>query len=192
MVLEFLHTGSLRSGINEILNCPYPKSECAYFRCAISPVSLCNIIFKIVTNLTTRLKQFLQEVVSPFQSVFVPGWQISDNVIILQEVLHSLRTKRGKDEAMIFKFDLEKAYDRLSWDFIRDTLMEVGLSSNWIRNIMECVQTSRLQILWNGEKLEAFNSSRGLLQGDPMSPYIFVLYMERLSHMITKSVQDGD
>lgn len=93
---------------------------------------------------------------------------------------------------MILKIDLEKAYDWLSWTFIRDTLFEVGLSSDWVRNIIMCIQTSRLQVLWNGEKLQAFNPNRGLRQGDPLSPYIFVLCIERLSHIISAFVQEGN
>lgn len=94
-------------------------------------------------------------------------------------------------QSTILKIDLEKAYDRLSWDYIRDTLIEVGLSSDWVRNIMVCIQTSQLHVLWNGEKLQPFNPSRGLRQRDPLSPYIFVLCMERLSHIISNSIHEG-
>lgn len=81
----------------------------------------------------------------------MPGRKISDNVIIYWEVLHTMRKKTGSTRYVIAKIDLEKAYDRLSWDFNKDTLVEVGLSSNWVRNIMECIQTSHLALLWNGD-----------------------------------------
>lgn len=65
---------------------------------------------------------------------------------------------------MIFKIDLEKAYDRLDWNFIRDTLHEVGLNSNWVKNIMACIETTRLSLLWEGERTEYFKPGRGITE----------------------------
>lgn len=87
--------------------------------------------------------------------------------------------------------DLEKAYDRISWDFIRDTLYEAGFNNSWVRNIMECITKARLSINWNGETLEEIAPTRGIRQGDPMSPYIFVLCIERLSQMIIEAEKKG-
>lgn len=91
---------------------------------------------------------------------------------------------------MLLKLDLEKAYDRLRWDFLEDTLRAAGLSEGWIRRVMECVAGPSMCILWNGEKTETFKPSRGLRQGDPLSPYLFVLCMERLCHLIEEAVED--
>lgn len=77
--------------------------------------------------------------------------------------------------------DLEKAYDRISWDFVRDTLHDVGFDETWIINLMTCIETPKMVVNWNGEKLEAFTPSCGIRQWDSISPYIFVLYIERLS-----------
>lgn len=92
---------------------------------------------------------------------------------------------------MVLKIDLEKAYDRLEWGFIRDTLDKAGFSSIWCRHIMNCVESSRMAILWNGEPMEWFRPTRGIRQGDAMSPFLFALCIERLSHIIGKSVLDG-
>ena len=81
---------------------------------------------------------------------------------------------------MTLKIGLEKVYDRLSWAFIRDTLHEIGLSGAWIRNLMTCIETSKMSILWNGERLDWINPTRGIQQGDPISFYIFVLCIERI------------
>ena len=65
----------------------------------------------------------MQSMIGPNQSSFVPGRHITDNRIIYQEVLHSMRKKKGGKGTMLIKIDLEKAYDRLSWPFIRDTVI---------------------------------------------------------------------
>lgn len=83
---------------------------------------------------------------------------------MFQEVLHSVRNKRNKNGYMIMKIDLEKAYDCLGWDFIRDTLKIAGFNHAWFRNIMHCVESSSLAILWNGEPLDWFKPSRGIKQ----------------------------
>ena len=93
---------------------------------------------------------------------------------------------------MAIKIDLEKAYDRLSWDFIRDTIMEVGLNQTWTRNLMHCIESSRMSILWDGTKLDWFTPKIGIRQGDPISPYIFVMCFECPSHIICKAIADGD
>lgn len=191
-VIDFLNTSELPN-VNDIMIALILKVDNPTLISQFRPISLCNVIFKIITKtLINRLKKLLQEVISPFQSSFVSGRQISDNIIILQEVLHSFRTKKGKEKAMILKIDLEKAYDMLSWEFIQDTLTEVGLPSDWVRNIMVCIGSSRIQIIWNNEKLQMFNPSKGLRQGDPLSFYIFILCIDRLSHIITESVHGGN
>lgn len=111
-----------------------------------------------------------------------------DNIVIYQEALHTMRVKKGNMGYMILKIDLEKVYDRLSWSFIRQTLQEVGLNQRWIDNIMTCVETSRLAILWNGRQLDWIKPERGIRQGDPISPYLFVLCIKRLSHLIKAEV----
>lgn len=92
---------------------------------------------------------------------------------------------------MAIKVDLEKAYDRLKWDFIRNTLMEMRIPQNLVDVIMMCITTCSMRILWNGEATEAFYPTRGIRQGDPLSPYIFVACVERLSRLIEEAVVSG-
>lgn len=92
---------------------------------------------------------------------------------------------------MAIKIDLEKAYDRLSWEFIRETLNEAGLQEEWTRNIMSCIESPRLSILWNGESMDWIKPGRGIRQDDSISPYIFVICMERLGHIINQAVSKG-
>lgn len=133
----------------------------------------------------------LPELISPNQSSFVPGRQISGNIVVVQEIFHSMRKKKGKKGLMIMKLDLEKAYDRLRWDFVRDTLMDVGLPDKMIQIIMTSITSASMRLLWNGVETGDFRSSRGIRQGDPISPYIFVLCMERLAHRIRLETEKG-
>ncbi|XP_024041891.1 uncharacterized protein LOC127901822 [Citrus sinensis] len=98
------------------------------------------------------------------------------------EVVHTMQRKTGKRGLMVIKVDLEKAYDRLNWSFIFDTLKLTGISIHLSRIIMECITTAKMSVLWNREITEEFSPGRGIRQGDPLSPYIFVLCIERLSH----------
>ncbi|XP_024038358.1 uncharacterized protein LOC112097385 [Citrus clementina] len=107
------------------------------------------------------------------------------------EIIHSMKNKRGKTGQMAIKVDLEKAYDHLSYDFIHETLGVIGLQKDLIRIIMECITTISVQLLWNDELTESFIPSRGIRKGDPLSPYIFVMCIERLSHGINQAVQNG-
>ncbi|KAL4346847.1 hypothetical protein GQ457_17G009160 [Hibiscus cannabinus] len=105
--------------------------------------------------------------------------------IITKEVIHSMK---GSKTWMAIKVDLEKAYDRLEWSFIEETLQELNLPPRFIGWIMYCVRLVSTQIMWNGEVTECFSPSRGIHQGDPLSPYLFVLCMERLSHAIGRKI----
>lgn len=92
---------------------------------------------------------------------------------------------------MLIKLDLKKAYDNLNWELLRDTLMQAGFPSSWINIIMNCTTTNEMQLLWNGFPFESFTLMRGIRQGDLLSPYLFVLCIERLSHMIMDAINEG-
>ncbi|CAL1401630.1 unnamed protein product [Linum trigynum] len=106
-------------------------------------------------------------------------------------MVNSMRLKTGRKGQMVLKIDLAKAYDRLNWAFIRDTLLAVNFPPQMVQVIMECVTSASMQVLWNGSCTESFTPSRGLRQGCPLSPYIFTLCMERLGHLIQKEVEGG-
>ena len=151
------------------------------------------MIFKVVTKVIVgRLKELMPKLISEIQSSFVPGRHVTDNIIVAQEIIHSMRRMKGKRGVMTIKVDLEKAYDRLSWSFIRDTLIDARLPSDLIRIIMQCIESPTLSVLWNGCASQSFVPSRGIRQGDLLSPYIFVMCLERLSQRINKSVEEDN
>ncbi|KAL6272731.1 hypothetical protein ACE6H2_023423 [Prunus campanulata] len=126
----------------------------------------------------------MTKLVSPNQVSFVPGRQITDNIVIAQEVLHKFKMAKGKKGFIAWKIDLSKAYDRLHWHFIQEVLWEVGIRGRILELLMQCISTVQYKAILNGELTAAFSPHCGLRQGDPLSPYIFVLCMEKLSHLI--------
>ena len=111
---------------------------------------------------------------------FIPGRKGINNAIIVQELIHSISRKKGAVGYMAIKLDLEKAYDKLEWSFIRERLMEINLPQELIELIMSCVCSVLSSVLFNGGSLDPFFPSRGIRQGDPLSPYLFILCMEYL------------
>ena len=85
---------------------------------------------------------------------------------------------------MVIKIDLEKAYDRLEGSLIQDVLQAANFPSNMVQLIMSCVSSSTASILVNGGALDSFLPSRGIRQGDPLSPYLFIICMEVLGRII--------
>ena len=127
---------------------------------------------------------FLSDLISPMQSAFVPRRNRLDNVIIVQEILNTMRLKKGGTDYMAIKIDLEKTYDKLEWSFIRDTFTVFNVPPYLISVIRSCVSSSSVAVLFNGGALEDFKPSQGIRQGGPLSPYIFIMCMEVLGFLI--------
>ena len=113
--VNFFTIGELSPGINDTFLVLIPKVQRPEVVSQLRPISLCNVNYKMLTKaLTNRLKKVMPKIIGPYQSSFVPGRQIVDNIIIYQEVLHSMRKKKGEKGYMAIKIDLKKAYDRFS------------------------------------------------------------------------------
>ncbi|XP_028120068.1 uncharacterized protein LOC114317531 [Camellia sinensis] len=191
-VLSCFQNKKVSDEVNETLIVLIPKLENPEHIKQFRPISLCNVPYKIITKIIVgRIRPLLDTLISPNHSSFILGRSTADNIIITQEILHILRYLKGKKGGMIFKIDLDKAYDRISWDFIRDTFQEFKLNDCWIELIMNCVINTHSSVLWHDEIVEGIQNGRGIRQGDPLSFYLFVLCMERLSNMINSKVEAG-
>jgi hypothetical protein len=134
--------------------------------------------------MANRPRKILDDVISEEQSAFVPGRLITDNVIIAYECIHYLRNKNGKTRACAIKLDMAKAYDRVEWRYLDAVMDALGFSLRWRSLVMKCVTSVSFLVRVNGQLSLEFKPSRGIRQGDPISPYLFLLCAEGLSCML--------
>lgn len=129
--------------------------------------------------------------ISPHQVSFIPGRQIIDNIVSVQELMHKFQASKGRKGFFAWEIDLSKAYDRLNWHFVEQVLYELALRPQFIKLIMACVSTVKYKVCFNGELTEVFfYPGSGIRQGDPLSPYLFMLCIEKLSHMVTDALSN--
>jgi hypothetical protein len=149
-------------------------------------ICLLNVIYKIITKaLTLRLTAVIGRVVSQFQTAYIPGRNILEGVVILQEVLHELRVTKAS--RVIIKLDFEKTYDKVNWNFLEEVLLRKGFSEQFIQWINKVVRGGRVCIDLNGERGEYFRSYKGLRQSAPLSPLLFNLVADALSAMLSRA-----
>jgi exonuclease III len=156
------------------------------------PISLTNFNYKIISKiLANRFKPLLHKIVSPMQSAFLKGRSIHDNTILAHEVFHSMKNKRGNGGLMALKLDMEKAFDSMEWNFLLKILELLGFQPTWIKWISQCITTSSFSILLDGAPFGKFFPTRGLRQGDPLSPFLFILGSEILSRLLLREENSG-
>ena len=112
-----------------------------------------------------------------------------DGVVVATETIHSMAN--SKDKAMFIKPDMAKAYDRVRWSFLQKVLGAFGFEEEWIGWVMSCVTSTSFSVLINGEHSNLFGAYRGLRQGDPLSPFLFLLLVEGLGWLIKRNVEGG-
>jgi hypothetical protein len=149
-------------------------------------ISLCNVIYKIASKvMANRLKICFPKIISEEQSAFVPGRLIMNNIIAAYECLHFMKRNRAKKNRFCsLKLDMRKAYDRLEWCYLEAIMIMLGFHRRWVQMVMHLVTIVSFQVLFNGGKLDSFIPSRGVHQGDPISPYLFLLAAEGLSCLL--------
>ena len=183
-------SGWIPASFNTTFIALIPKSDNARTLNDFMPISLCNCVYKIISKvIAVRLKSILSEHISAEQFGFLEGRQIHEAVGVAQEGLHSLKARRMK--GAILKIDLSKAYDRVSWIYLRLLLTHLGFGINFIRWVMSCITSVSFSVLINGAASSFFHAERGLRQGCPLSPLLFLLVAEGLSRALRGARADG-
>jgi len=184
---------SRKMGHLEMLNSAYitllPKKEEATTIRDFRPISLVHSFAKLITKiLANRLAGRLDAMVSPNQSAFIKGRFIQDNFMLVQQTARFLHQQ--KPPRILLKLDITKAFDFVSWPFLLEVLRKLGFGSIWCDILSGLLASSSTQVLLNGIPGEKISHLRGLRQGDPLSPMLFILVMDVLCYMVKKAADD--
>ncbi len=189
---SFFRDGWLLSQMNHTYITLIPKRQGASNFNQFRPISLCNFYYKIISKiLVLRLRPILPKLIDPAQVTFVPDRWIAENVVLAQEVVHTFHNMKRKKGSVGFKLDFKKAYDSLEWDFILAVMRAVGFDQKVVDLIHQCISTVQFTLLLNGTKSSSFTPARGLRQGDPLSPYLFIMCADVLARLINREVARG-
>ena len=163
LIKTIFQSKKVPENLNSTRICLIPKAERPEIVHQFRHIGLCNTLYKIVTKLLVqRLKAFLPDLIHLFQANFVPRRKASDNVILMQVIIHTISTFKSKSGLMALKIDLEKAFDKMEWSFIYHVLCWFKFSKDWVDLIMSCITSFNLSVLVNGERTDSLSPSKGI------------------------------
>lgn len=150
------------------------------------PISIINIVPKLLTKvLSNRLRLMLPQLVSFYQTAFTRDRHIADNFMATREILQHVSAV--KEKAIFAKVDFPKAFDSIDWEFLTKVMRARGFPERWIKWIQNILTTSQSRIVLNGDFSEYFTHQRGLRQGDPISPMLFIIAADVFQRMIASA-----
>ncbi|XP_071712284.1 uncharacterized protein [Rutidosis leptorrhynchoides] len=175
----FFSSCSMPRGANSAFFSLIPKIYNPMLITDFRPISLVGCFYKTVTKiLTNRLQGVIDNIISPVQTTFIAGRQILDGPLMLSESIDWYKRKNKK--MLMFKVDFEKAYDSVNWEYLLSMLSILEFGDKWCSWIKGCLFSARTSVLVNGSPTREFPLKRGLRQGDPLSPFLFIIVMEGL------------
>ncbi|CAJ2628008.1 unnamed protein product [Trifolium pratense] len=193
-IMNFLHEfhryATLPKAITASFLTLLPKKDHPQALSNYRPICLVGCLYKIVSKvLAARLKKVLGNLISECQSAFLPNRQILDGVLVVNKLIDL--AKRRKDNCLLLKVDFERAYDTVNWSFLEYMMRRMGFADGWIQWMRACIFNSSMSVLVNGSPTKDFVVGKGLRQGDPLSPFLFLIAAEGLTGMMQKAVGIG-
>jgi hypothetical protein len=174
---QFHGIGSLPKCILSYFVTLIPKVNLPFSLGEFRPISLLGCLYKLIAKvLTNRLAKMMNLLIAHNQSAFLKGRNLVDGVMVVNEVVDL--AKRSGKKCLIFKVDFEKAYDSVEWGFLEYMLRRFGFCEVWIGWIKACIFGGDLSVLVNGCSTGGINIQRGLKQGGPLAPFLFLLVAE--------------
>ena len=190
-ILDMLQNGKLLKEVNHTVITLIPKTKCPKDVSEFRPISCCNTIYKCITKvLCGRLRQVLPDLILENQGGFVHGRFIVHNIMVVQDLVKHYGRKAVKPSCLM-KIDLQKAYDTVDWQFLYEMLTYLEFPCSFVKMVMQCVTTPMFSLMLNGSMHGFFKSKRGLRQGDPISPLLFVICMEYLSRILSRMCESS-
>ena len=191
-VLDFLNLGVIPPKFNETHITLIPKDKDPKKITGYWPISLSNVVSRISSKvLANRLKVVLPTIISENQSAVMSNRLIIDNILVVFEVMNHISQKMGGSTGeMALKLDMSKTYDKVEWGGLVQFIGRMGFHTKWIKIIMRCLSSITYSIQINGVPQGHITPTRGLRQGDPLSPYLFLLCAEGLSSLIKKAAME--
>ena len=181
-MMEEFHAGKWQmESLNKVYLVVLPKIAGAEHIGDFWPISLSNSIYLIIAKvLANRLREVLDGLISPFQSAFIPGRQMIDNIVLAEEMVTAWR--RSGTAGFMWKVDFAKAYDSLDWQFLWNVLRRRGFPEEWVRWVKLCVTTVSYSVFVNGQPQGGwFQPQRGIRHGCPLAPLLFILAIDALA-----------
>ncbi|KAJ0749948.1 putative RNA-directed DNA polymerase [Helianthus annuus] len=186
----FYNTGEITLGSGASFIALVPKVKDPVSLVNYRPINLVGVISKTISKvLANRLRSVLDGVISENQSAFLKGRFILDGPLIVNELISWIKKK--KDKAFILKIDFDKAYDNVNWNFVVNILRQMDFHDKWCSWIMGILKSANSSVLVNGSPTFTFKCEKGMRQGDPLSPFLFLVVMEALSVMVIKAINGG-
>lgn len=187
---EFFKTGMILKGFNQTVVTLIPKGEHAKNIRDFRPIAGCTVFLKIISKvLTNRMRSIMPDVISKNQAAFVVGQDIHNHIHLAYELLKGYERKNGTPRCM-FQIDLQKAYDMVHWDALDRIMKEMGFPNTFVKWVMNLVQTVTYIFKVNGCFTDSLQAKRGIRQGDPISPLLFVIMVKYLNRCLVK-MQDN-
>ncbi|KAJ9539210.1 hypothetical protein OSB04_031943 [Centaurea solstitialis] len=191
-VHNFFYRGRLAKQLNHTLLCMLPKKPNASSVTEFRPIACCTVLYKCISKIVVdRIKPVLDSLVGNYQSAFIPGRRIVDNILMAHELVVGYQKPCGPPKCA-FKIDIRKAYDMVDWRFLIMMLRKFGFHPVLVKWLEEMITTPTYSVALNGITKGFFPAARGIRQGDPLSPYLFTLVMEGFSLIFKQCVSEAE